>query len=154
MSNSFRSHNLQQIRFPCPSLSPRICSNSCPLTWWCHPNISSPITLISSCPQSFPASGSFSAKSLAFLYKPLNQFVDVYKDYWDFDCDNVESIDQWMCDILTVLTSLMHEHEISHHIFRSSLIFSMIFLKCSPIDAVYILKVYTCVIVCVCVCNH
>ena len=37
----------------------RICSNACPLSWWCHPTISSSVTLFSSCPQSFPASGSF-----------------------------------------------------------------------------------------------
>ena len=39
--------------------SPRVCSNSCPLSWWCHPTISSSITHFSSCPQPFPASGSF-----------------------------------------------------------------------------------------------
>ena len=45
-------------RFPCPSLSPRACSNSCPLSWWCHPTISSSVVPFSSCSQSFPASGS------------------------------------------------------------------------------------------------
>ena len=49
---------LQHTRLPCPSLSPRVCSNSCPLSWWCHPTVSSSVTF-SSCPQSFPASGSF-----------------------------------------------------------------------------------------------
>ena len=43
----------------CPSLSPRVCSNSCPLNWWCHPTITSSITLLCSCPQSIPALGSF-----------------------------------------------------------------------------------------------
>ena len=46
--------------FPvCPSLSPTICSNSCPLSWWCYQTISSSVASFSSCPQSFPASGSF-----------------------------------------------------------------------------------------------
>ena len=45
-------------RLPCPSLSPGVCSNSCPLSWWCHPTISCSVTLFS-CPHSFPASGSF-----------------------------------------------------------------------------------------------
>ena len=45
--------------FPVFSLSPRVCPNSCPLSWWCHPAISPSVTLFSSCPQSFPASGSF-----------------------------------------------------------------------------------------------
>ena len=46
-------------RLPYPSLSPRVCSNSRPLNQWCHPNISSSVTLFASCLQSFPASGSF-----------------------------------------------------------------------------------------------
>ena len=46
-------------RLPCPSLSPGVCTNSCPLSQWCHPTISSSVIPFSSCPQSFPASGSF-----------------------------------------------------------------------------------------------
>ena len=53
------SHGLQQARLPCPSLSPGICSNSCPLSWWCHPTISSSVSPFSSYPQSFQISGSF-----------------------------------------------------------------------------------------------
>ena len=49
---------LQHTRLLCPSLSPRACSNSHPLNWWCHPTISSSVTLFSSCPQSSLASGS------------------------------------------------------------------------------------------------
>ena len=52
-------HKLQQARLPCPSLSPRISSNSGPLSQWCHPTISSSVVPFSSCPQSFPASGLF-----------------------------------------------------------------------------------------------
>ena len=47
-----------------PSLSPRACSNSCPLSRWCHPTISSSVTPFSSCPQSFPTSGSFPTSQL------------------------------------------------------------------------------------------
>ena len=64
MSNSLWPHGLQHTRLPHPSLSPRVCSHSCPLSWWCHSTTSSSVTLFSSCPQSFPASGSF----------PVNQF--------------------------------------------------------------------------------
>ena len=46
-------------RLPCPSPTPRVYSNSCPLSRWCHPTISSSVVHFSSCPQSFPASGSF-----------------------------------------------------------------------------------------------
>ena len=59
MSNSLQPHGQQHTRLPYPSLSPRVCSNSCPLSQWCHSTISPSVTLFSSCPQSFPASGSF-----------------------------------------------------------------------------------------------
>ena len=59
VSNSLQPHGLQHTRLPCPSPSPRACSNSCLLSWWYHPTISSSIVPCSSCPQSFPASGSF-----------------------------------------------------------------------------------------------
>ena len=52
-------HGLQHTRFPCPSLSPGVCSNSCPLNWWYHPTISSSLGLFSFCLQSYPASWSF-----------------------------------------------------------------------------------------------
>ena len=58
MSNSLQHHGLQHAGFPYPSLSPGVCSNLCPLSQWCHPTISSSVTPFS-CPQSFPASGSF-----------------------------------------------------------------------------------------------
>ena len=56
--HSLWPHRLPHTRLPCPSLSPRVCSNSCPLSRWCHPTISSSVTPFS-CPQSFSASGSF-----------------------------------------------------------------------------------------------
>ena len=59
VSDSLRPRGLQHARLPRPSLSPRVCSNSCPLSWWHHPTISSSVTPFSSCPQSFPASGFF-----------------------------------------------------------------------------------------------
>jgi len=58
MSDSLRSYVWQHSRPPCPSPSPEV-SNSCPLSWWCHPIVSSFITLFSSCLHSFQASGSF-----------------------------------------------------------------------------------------------
>ena len=59
VSNSLWAHRLKHARLPCPSLSPRACSNSCPLSWWCHPTISSFVVSFSFCLQSLPASGSF-----------------------------------------------------------------------------------------------
>ena len=57
--DSLWPHKLQHARLPCPSLSPWVCSDSCPLSWQCHPTILSSVTSFSLCPQSFPASGSF-----------------------------------------------------------------------------------------------
>ena len=64
MSNSLRPQGLQHSRPPCPSLTPEACSNSCPLSWWCHPTISSSVIPFSSHLQSFPASGSFQMSQL------------------------------------------------------------------------------------------
>ena len=60
----FATHQQQHARLPCSSPTPRAYSKSCPLSWWCHPTISSSVIPFSSCPQSFPASGSF----------PMSQF--------------------------------------------------------------------------------
>ena len=59
MSDSLRPLQLQHTRSSCPSPTPGVHSNSCPLSWWCHPAISSSVVLPSSCPQSLPASGYF-----------------------------------------------------------------------------------------------
>ena len=59
MSDSLSSHGLQQARLHCPSPTCVACSNSCPLSWWGHPTISSSVIPFSSCLQSFPSSGSF-----------------------------------------------------------------------------------------------
>ena len=64
VSNSLQSHGLQHARPACPSPTPRVYSNLCPLSPWCHPTISSSVIFFSSHLQSFPASGSF----------PMSQF--------------------------------------------------------------------------------
>ena len=64
VSKSLRPHGLQHTSLHCPSPSPGVCSNSCPLSWWCHPAISSPVTLFSFCLQSFLPSGSFPMSQL------------------------------------------------------------------------------------------
>ena len=61
---TLRPHGLQHSRLPCPSPSCRTCSNSCPLSRWCHPTISSSVIHFSSCLQSFPTSGSFQMSQL------------------------------------------------------------------------------------------
>ena len=64
MSDSLWPPGLQHSRLPCPETSTGACSNSCPLSWWCHPPISSSVIPFSSCLQSCPALGSF----------PMSQF--------------------------------------------------------------------------------
>ena len=64
VSNSLRPHGLQHAKPPCPSPTPGVYSNSCPLSRWCYTTISSSVIPFSSCLQSFPASGSF----------PMSQF--------------------------------------------------------------------------------
>ena len=69
----FATHGLQHVRLPCSSPAPRACSNSCPLSRWCHPTIWSSVVPFSSHLQSFPASGSF----------PMSQFFR-WPKYWSF----------------------------------------------------------------------
>ena len=64
VSNSLWPHWLQHARPPCPSPTPGVHPNPCPLNRWCHPIISSSVFPFSSCPQSFPASGSFQMSQL------------------------------------------------------------------------------------------
>ena len=74
VSNSLRPLGLQHVRLPCLLPPPRVCSNSCPLSWWCHSTISSSAALFSSCPQSFPVSV-FSSESALRIRWPK---------YWSF----------------------------------------------------------------------
>ena len=64
MSDSLQPRRLQHPRLPCPSLSPGVCSNSCPLSQWWHPTMLSSVVPFTSCLQSFPASGSFPMSQL------------------------------------------------------------------------------------------
>ena len=72
MSNSLQPHGLQHTRPPYPSPTPGAYSNSCPLSQWCHPTISSSIIPFSSCLQSFPASGSF---QMSQLFQSVGQSI-------------------------------------------------------------------------------
>ena len=79
MSNSLCPHGLQRARLPCPSPTPKVYSNSCPLSQWCHPTISSSVIPFSSHLQSLPASGSFHIRwpkywSFSFNISPSNEY--------------------------------------------------------------------------------
>ena len=75
ISDSLWPHGLQHTGLPCPSTNLRAYSNSCPLSPWCHLTISPSVDPFSSCPQSFPASGSFSNESVLPIMWPK---------YWSF----------------------------------------------------------------------
>ena len=111
MSNSLRPHGLKHARFTCPSASPRACSNSCPLSWWCHLTISSSDVPFSSCLQACPASGSFQESALCIRWPK----------YWNFSFNISPSSEHpglisfrmdWL-DLLAVqgtLKSLLQDH--------------------------------------------
>ena len=64
VSDSLQPHELQHARPPCPSPTAGVYPDPCPLSWWCHPTISSSVVPFSTCSQSFPASGSFQMSQL------------------------------------------------------------------------------------------
>ena len=92
--DSLQPHGLQHARLPCPSLSPRVCSNSSPLSWWGHPTVSSSVVRFSSCLQSFPGSGSSNDSTLhirwskywsfSFSISPSNEYSGLisFRIYW------------------------------------------------------------------------
>ena len=92
VSNSLWCHGLQHSRPPCPSPTPGVYPNLCLLSRWCHPAISSSVIPFSSCPQSLPASGSFSMSQLrvkwpkywsfSFSMGPSNEHQDRYPSEW------------------------------------------------------------------------
>ena len=94
-SDSLGSHGWQHTRLPCPSLSPGLCSNSCPLSWWCHPTISSSVVPFSSCPQSFRV---FSNESVLCITWPK---------FWSFSSVLPMNIQSWFPLGLTGLISCL-----------------------------------------------
>ena len=84
VSYSLWPHGLQYTRLPCLSLSSRVCSNSCPLSHWCHSTISSSVASFSSCPQSFPAPRSFPMSCLFYrIYKIVTICInEIFTKVW------------------------------------------------------------------------
>jgi len=77
VSNFLQPRRLQHVRLPCPSPTPGACSNSCPLSRWCHPTISSSVIPFSSCLQSFPSIRVFSNESLLHIRWPKYWSVSI-----------------------------------------------------------------------------
>ena len=115
-------HGLQHARIPCPSLSPWVCSNSCPLSWWCHPTISSSVITCSSCSQSFPASGSCPVSQLfasgsqstgAFSISPSSEYSGLISF----------RIDWFDLPVQGTLKSLLQDHNLKASILQCSAFF-------------------------------
>ena len=123
VSNFLRPHESQHTRPSCPSPTPGVYSNSCPLSWWCYSAISSSVIPFSSCPQSLPASGSFPKSQLvawggqkywsfSFSISPSNK----YSGLIPFRVD-------WL-DLLAVqrtLKCLLQHHSSKHQFFGKPL---------------------------------
>ena len=99
MSDSLQPHGLQHTRLPCPSPAPGSCSDSCPLSWWCHPTISSSVLPSSSCLQPFPASGSF---QMSQFFESVGQSIGISASASVFPMN----IQNWFPPGLTVWISL------------------------------------------------
>ena len=89
VSDSLRPHEPQQARPPCPSPTPRVYPNSCPLSWWCYPTISPSVVPFSSCLQLFLTSGSFHSHESALRIR--------WPKYWSFSF-RFDYLLQWLMD--------------------------------------------------------
>ena len=127
MSDSLLPHEPQHTRPPCSSPTPRVHPNPHPSSWWCHPTISSSVIPFSSCPQSFPASGSF---RMSQLFASSGQ-----TKYWSFSF-NISPTNEhpglifrmdWL-DLLAVqgtLKSLLQHHSSKASIRQHSAFFTV-----------------------------
>ena len=125
MSNSLWPQGLQHARLACPSLSPGVCSNSCPLSQWCHPTISSSVTPYS-CPQSSQHQG---------IFQWVSSVHQVAK-YWSFsfsispsnECSELISFRIDWFNLLEVQGSL--KSLLQHHNSKASILLHMLFNTC------------------------
>ena len=102
MSDSLWPHGLQHTRLPCPSLSPGVCSNSSPLSWWCHSTILSCCPLLLP-PSIFPSIRDFSNESALHIRWPK---------YWSFSLTSVPpmNIQVWSSAVQETLNNLLQHH--------------------------------------------
>ena len=101
----FSTHGLQHTRLPCPSPTPGACSNSCPLSRWCHPTISSSVVPFSSCLQSSPAWGAFQ----------MSQFMENTKVDWHFRLQGIFPIQGLKACLLCLLHWLLGSLPLAPH---------------------------------------
>ena len=129
MPDSLRSHGLQHVSLPCPSPTPQVYPNSCPLSQWCHQTISPSVVPFFSCLQSFPASGSF----------PISQFTS------EFFCDpmgyTVHGIGQNTgVGSLSLLQGIFPVQELNWHLLHCRWILYQLTYQGSPVMSILIMK--------------
>ena len=126
MSNSVWPHELQHNKPPCPSPTPRVYSNSCPLSQWCHPTISSSVVPFSSHLQSFPASGS-SQKSQFFPSSGQSTGVSASASVLPMNIQHCLPLGWtlWISLMSKKLSSLLHHHSSKASILRRSAFFTV-----------------------------
>ena len=122
MSNSLRPHGVQHTRLPCPTLCARVCSNSCPVSQWCHPTISASVVPFSSCLQSFPASGSFPVSQL-FTSGGQSIGVSASTSVLPIHCWFPFKIDWFDLAVQGTLKSLLQHHSSKASILRCWAVF-------------------------------
>ena len=123
MSDSLQPHGLQHPRLPCPSPTPRACSNSCPSIQWCHPTISSSVVPLSSHLQSFPASGSF---QISQFFASGDQSIGVSASVLPVNIQDWFPLRMDWLDLLAVqgtLKSLLQHHSSKASILQCSVFF-------------------------------
>ena len=121
MSDSLRPNEPQHTRPPCRSPTPRVYPNSCPVSWWCHPTISSSVVPFSSCPQSFPASGSF---TMSWLFASGGQSIRASASASVLSLN----IQGWFPLGLTASISLLSKGLLQHHSSKVSILQRSAFL--------------------------
>ena len=130
MSDSLGPHGLQHASLPCPSRTPRVFSNSCPLSQRCHPTISSSVIPFSSCFQPFPASGSF---QMSHLFASGGQSIRAsgsaseYSGLFSFRMD-------WF-DLLAVQGTL--KSLLQHHSSKASILRHLAFLNSPTLTSIH-----------------
>ena len=127
VSDPLRPHESQHTRPPCPSPTPGIYSNPCPLSLWCHPAISSSVVPFSSCPQPLPASGSFPTSQF-FAWGGQSIGVSTSTSVFPMNTQGLISFRMDCLDLLAVqetLKSLLQHYSSKASIFRRSTFFTV-----------------------------
>ena len=122
VSDSLQPQGLQHARPPCRSPTPWVYSNSCPLSLWCHPTISTYVVPFSSCPQSFPAAGSFQmsqffpsggqSTGVCFSISPSNDYSGLISFRMDW---------LYLLAVPRTLKSLLQHHSLKDQFFGAQL---------------------------------